>query len=171
MSYLALAWMTVGVVVVLWLYLAWRHRDARLDRLVLPEGEELCFDDDQARFAVLGKNRKSAKPPRFRGAVVRLTSKRLFVAEPVGPVNRLRWVVYHTGPAPEGAGNAWSDGYGSFSTSPAHIGVELDAERRCLRIRPDSANTGPAPAQLAIQSPRLGEYLPVLGRSRDQKKQ
>lgn len=166
MSYLALSWIVVGLVVGAWFYLTWRHRDARLDRMSLREGEELCFDDEQARFAVVGKNRRARKPPRFRSAVVRLTSERLIVAEPTGPITRLRWAVYHRGAMPGGVGKAWSDGYISFATSPAHISVKLDADPRCLCIRPKGATSaGVAPAHLAIESPRLGEYLAVLGRS------
>ncbi len=169
MSYLALSWIIVGAVLVLWLYLTWRHRDARLDRISLREGEELRFDDDEARFAVIGKNRRSGKAPSFRRAVVRVTSERLIVAEPMGPVTRLRWSIYHRGALPADVGNAWSDGYVSFATSPAHISVQLEAARRCLRIRPKGHTTaGPTPEHLAIESPRLGEYLPVLGRSSEQ---
>ena len=172
MSYLALSWTVVGAVIVLWLYLTWRHRDARLDRVDLQDGEELCFDDDQARFAVFGKHRKAGKAPAFRRAVVRLTSERLIVAEPTGPINRLRWSVYHGGSLPEGIGSVWSDGYVSFATSPAHISVQLDAARRCLRIRPSGpASAGPTPEHLTIESPRLGEYLGVLGRSKDSAEQ
>ncbi len=168
MSYLALSWVILGVLVAGWLYLAWRHRDARLDRLGLREGEELCFDDGEARFAVVGKNRRARKAPRFRPAVVRLTSERLIVAEPTGPVTRLRWAVYHRGALPDDVGNAWSDGYVSFATSPADISLKLDPEQRCLRIRPNGATSaGPAPEHLAIESPRLGEYMAVLGRSGD----
>lgn len=168
MSYLALSWIAVGVVIALWLYLTWRHRDARLDRLSLREGEELCFDDEQARFATVGRNRNTGKAPSFRRAVVRLTSERLIVAEPTGPVTRLRWAVYHRGAMPDDVGNAWSDGYVSFATSPSHISVQLEAKRRCLRIRPKGETTaGAAPEHLAIESPRLGEYMKVLGRSSD----
>jgi hypothetical protein len=166
MSYLALSWVVVGVVIALWLYLAWRHRDARLDRLSLKEGEELCFDDEEARFAAVGKNRHTGKAPSFRRAVVRLTSERLIVAEPMGPITRMRWAVYHRGVLPDAVGNAWTDGYVSFATSPAHISVQLEANKRCLRIRPNGETTaGPAPEHLAIESPRLGEYMAVLGRS------
>lgn len=168
MSYLALSWIAVALMLVFWVYLTWRHRDARLDRMSLRDGESLRFDDEEARFAVVGKNRRKNKALRFRQAVVRLTSERLIVAEPVGPITRLRWAVYHRGSLPSDVGNAWSVGYVSFATSPAHVSVQLETEKRCLRIRPMGATTaGAAPEHLAIESPRLGEYLKILGRSGD----
>lgn len=166
MGYLGVLWVVAGAVVAFWLFMGFRYRNARLDRLPLLEGETLCFDDDQARCAVLGHGRAAKHPSKFTPAVIRLTSRRLIVARPQGRIARLRWAVYHQGSVPEGMGNAWSDGYVSFATSPKQISVQLGAERRVLRISPiDGALTSDVPARLSIESPRLGEYLAVLRHS------
>lgn len=165
MGYLTVIWITVVVLLVVWLLLGWRYRNARLDRLALFDGEKLCFDDDQARYTVID-NRPSRHAPRFMRAIVRVTSERLIVAEPAGRIARLRWAIYHAGPIPDGLGNAWQDGYVSFATSARCVSVDLGAERRVLSIAPsERAPDEGMPARLKIESPRLGDYLVVLGRS------
>jgi hypothetical protein len=162
-GYFIVVWIAVGILLAVWLIMAWRYRNARLDRLALLDGETICFDDDQARYAVIGR-RPTRHAPRFARAIVRVTSERLIVAEPSGRIARLRWAVYHAGPVPNGMGDAWTDGYVSFATSASCVSVELRDARRVLSLAPvDGASpVDGVPERISVESPRLGEYLAVL---------
>lgn len=163
-GYLTVIWIVTGLLVAAWFALAWRYRNARLERLPLLEGETVCFDDDQASCAAVGHMRPSRHGPRFARAIVRVTSARLVVAEPTGRIARLRWAVYHASPVPEGMGDAWKDGYVSFAASARGVSVELSDGRRMLRVEPagGASPVDGVPERLLIESPRLAEYLAVL---------
>jgi hypothetical protein len=140
-----------------------KFRHATLATVVPLSNERVLFDDTEARFSQLGYATGAVNTLVFLRAVVRVTNRRVLVAQPAllaASQRVIRYAVF-TGPVPPDLGAAHVDGYLSFSSGPGNFTTTMDGGRRVLKIVP--AQPGPPlPQYLLIESPRLDEYLAAL---------
>jgi hypothetical protein len=139
-----------------------KFRHATLATLVPLPGEEVRFEDDAARFAVMPFVHAAITSLAFQRAVVRVTSRRIVVAQPalLAPAQRVIRFAIFTSPVPADLGDPLQDGYVTFSTTPDRVSAADHRGRRVLKIVPSDPGP-PAPQFLLLDTPRLGEYLAV----------
>ncbi len=130
-----------------------------LEDLQMAANEKLLFDDEKASFGVLGYQRAAHNWVPMLAGKVRVTNQRLIVSQK-GPFSKsdcIRYVVYYgSNPIPDSEKSGFP--YVSFRNDNSRNQV---VENK-LRLFPTEQSTI-LPSYLEIGSPKLSEYLPVLG--------
>jgi hypothetical protein len=141
-----------------------KFRHATLATVVPLPGERVLLEDEQARFAELPFHAAVVNALVFVRAVVRVTDRRLLIAQPAlfAPQQRMIRFAVFTSPIPTELGSALVDGYLSFATTRDRLTVGEHKGRRVLKLVPSEPGP-PTPQYLLIESPRLEEYLDALG--------
>ena len=134
-----------------------RYRHTTLATLEPLPDETLLFEDDAAHFSAYAFNAPPRGPFVFQRAVVRVTDRRIVVAQPAlfsSSQRVIRYAIF-TGPIPAALGSVLVDGYLSFVAGDARV-TEVQG-RRVLEVAPAQAGA-PYPRYVLIESPRLDEY-------------
>lgn len=140
-----------------------KFRHATLATVVTLPGEQVLFEDTEARFGQVGYATGAVNRVVFLRAVVRVTNKRVLVAQPALLASGHRVIRYavYTGTVPTDLGAAYVDGYLSFPSGPGGFTTTTHGGGPVLKIVP--AQPGPPlPLHLLIKSPRLDEYRAAL---------
>jgi hypothetical protein len=155
----AFALLFLGVVI----YSSFRFRHLTLATTAPLPGEAVHFEDEAARFSEQPYHAALVTSLTFLRAVVRVTNRRVLIAQPALLSRKqrvIRFAVF-TSPVPPELGDPLRDGYVTFSTAPDHVSVVEHRGRRVLRIVP----TDPGftkPQYVLLESPRLDEYWALL---------